>query len=257
MAKAGIDKKYPIVIFDGDKGGVGKSAACGAFADFCIARNIPIAIVDGDARNPDVGRIFNDLVPVGHANLRLHDGWMDLMDFVHANMDRIIVISMPAGIGSELTREAHKFMRMAKDLERAVGLVWVINRTIDSVNLLNSALESLGGGLHAKFVLKNLFFGEAGKFRRWDDSNTKKKFESAGGVTLELAELHERVMDKLFADVNNIMPYTAAAVPMKDIQNTPSPHKLSPSENVELHTWLQENENTFRTMAAGLGIAVE
>jgi hypothetical protein len=247
------ERNYPIVFIDGDKGGVGKSAACSALADWCIARNIPIAVVDGDARNPDVGRMFDQLVPVGHANLRVHDGWMDLMDFVHANMDRTIMISMPAGIGSELSKEAHKFMRMSKDLGRNVGLVWVINRTIDSVNLLNPALTALGEDLKAKFVLKNLFFGEAEKFRRWDDSNTKKKFESSGGLTLPFAELHERVMDKLFADVGNIMPYSAAAVPMKEFQN--SPHKLSPSENVELHTWLQENEKTFRAIADGLGIA--
>lgn len=248
-------KNYPIVFFDGDKGGVGKSAACGAFADWAQAKGLPIAVVDGDARNPDVGRIFDGVVPISQANLRLKDGWMDLTDFIHENSDRMVLISMPAGIGGELAREASRFMGMAQSLDRPVGLVWVINRTLDSINLLNAALSSFGDNLAAKIVLKNLFFGEADKFRRWDDSNTKKKFESAGGITLTLAELHERVMDKLFGDPKNIMPYSAAAMPMKEYEQ--SPHKLTPSENVELLTWLQDNDKAFRTVADRLGIVLE
>lgn len=246
---------FPIVFFDGDKGGVGKSAACGAFADWAMTKGLPIAVVDGDARNPDVGRIFDGAVPISQANLRLHDGWMDLTDFVHQNPNSMILISMPAGIGGELAREASRFMGMAKSLDRPVGLVWVINRTLDSINLLNEAQNALGSQLAAKIVLKNLFFGEADKFRRWEDSTTKKKFEASGGITLTLAELHERVMDKLFSDPKNIMPYSAAAMPMKEYEK--SPHKLTPSENVELLTWLQENDKTFRAITDKLGVSLE
>ena len=62
-------------------------------------------------------------------------------------------------------------------------------------------------------------------------------------------------MDKLFGDPKNIMPYSAAAMPMKEYEKTP--HKLTPSENVELLTWLQDNDKAFRTVVDKLGVALE
>lgn len=246
----------PILFFDGDKGGVGKSSACAAFADWAHAQRLPIAIVDGDARNADVSRIFDGVVPVRLANLRTHDGWMDLTDFVFEHGDRMILVSMPAGVGAEMKEEAPRLLAMLKEAEhRTLSLVWVINRTLDSINLLNPVLELLGAHLKGKVVLKNLFFGTEDKFRRWDDSKTRERFKEAGGIDLPFHELHERTMDKLFADQENLMPFSSASVPIKQIQE--SPHKLTPSEAVELRTWLDANAKTFAAAAQVMGIEVK
>lgn len=246
--------KMPVLLFDGDKGGVGKSTACGAFADWAIAQGIPVAIADGDSRNPDVARIFDGIVPTIRINLRLHEGWMDMIDFVQANPDKAIFVSMPAGVGSEMEYEAPRFLREIAEYDRSgISLVWVINRTQDSVNLLNSTMKAFGeNSLTSKFVLKNLFFGAEDKFGRWDTSNTKKVFEKSGGMTASMAELHERTMDKLFADSDKIVPYTQALVSPKEIAN--SVHGLSPSEATELREWLRENANTFKAMAERMGL---
>jgi len=242
----------PVILFHGDKGGVGKSWTCSVFTDWMVKRQIPTALVDGDTRNPDVSRMFGDTLPVSNANLRSHDGWMDLTDFMVAHPDKAIVVSMPAGIGGEFRKESARFSQVVEMLHRPLTMFWVINRLPDSVNLLTEATNVIGEKLHRKFVVKNLFFGDAEKFTRWDSSETRKRFEKSGGQTINLTELQERAVDKLFSDNDNIMPFSAAAVPMTDADA--SPHRLTPSENLELICWLQDNHKTLDELRPTLGI---
>lgn len=247
--------KFPIVLFDGDKGGVGKSTACGAFGDWALEQGIPIAIADGDARNADVFRIFDGIVPSVEINLRTHDGWMDLADFVHSNPDRLILVSMPAGVGAEMAHEAPRFVRQAKEFDRpGISLVWVINRTMDSINLLRESLQAFGDEKpESMFVMKNLFYGDPAKFGRWENSEIRKEFEKRGGLTVNLYELHERTMDKIFADPEKIVPYSKAKVSPRDL--AASIHGLSASEATELREWISDNAATFRLLAAKIGIS--
>lgn len=243
----------PIILVDGDKGGVGKSVVAGALVDWIFGKRHEVAVVDGDARNADVGRLFDELLPVTQADLRVHDGWMDVTDFIYSQpLHRTVVISMPAGIGGELKREAGRFAEMARQQKRPIVLAWVINRTPDSVVLLKEAIESIGADLAHKVVFKNLFFGDPDKFRRWDSSEIRKDFEKSGGMVLGFPELHERVMDKLFADPGKMMPYSAAAVPVG--QFATSEHGLTASECVELNAWLKEVNVVFANATAALGI---
>jgi hypothetical protein len=238
-----------IILVDGDKGGVGKSWTSCTILDWLLAGKQTVAAVDGDTRNPDVERMFCDSIPVLKANLRIHTGWMDMIDFMVANPAAIIVVSMPAGIGDTMKKEAAAFINNAEMLGRPLGLVWVMNRQADSVNLLNQALGLIGSALKFKVAVKNLMFGESDKFLRWDGSNTKKQFEKTGGVTIDLTELHERTVDKLMGDSTGktdvVMPFSQAVMPVNDVSK--SPHDLTPSENLELVTWLRENHNTLTT----------
>ena len=204
----------PVFICHGDKGGVGKSMECAVICDWLDKSGIEFALVDGDTRNPDVARMFKSVAPVAQLNLRTHDGWMDLTDFMSEHSHRVIVISMPAGIGEELSKEGASFVNTIRLLERPMHLFWVINRLPDSVNLLSEAEKTLGGDLAGRYVVKNLYFGPAEKFTRWDTSTTRSNFEQAGGVTLKLPELHERTVDKLYADNDAIMPFSRAVQPV-------------------------------------------
>ncbi|MEB0137680.1 MULTISPECIES: hypothetical protein [unclassified Undibacterium] len=75
----------------------------------------PIAIggalifLDGDTRNPDVSCVFADSVVVLNDTLRIHNGWMDMIDFL--------------------------------------GMLWLMNRQADSVNLLKEALAAIADRL--------------------------------------------------------------------------------------------------------------
>jgi Mrp family chromosome partitioning ATPase len=112
----------PIVFFHGDKGGVGKSWTCAVFTDYLIST----ALVDGDARNPDVSRMFDTSIPIFNTNLREHTGWMDLIDFMMKHHDKLIVISMPAGIGNEFKKELPHFAQNIRLMNRSVSMFWVI-----------------------------------------------------------------------------------------------------------------------------------
>lgn len=242
----------PVIFFDGDKGGVGKSWACCVFTDWMLKRGIACAVVDGDTQNPDVSRMFSDSLPSLNANLRSHEGWMNLTDYMFEKPDSAIVVSLPAGIGADFRREAPVFFETVKQLNRPVSVFWVINRLPDSVNLLADALDVMGNKLQNKFVIKNLFFGGEDKFGRWDNSETKKRFEKSGGKTICLSELHERAVDKLFADNETIMPFSQAAVAVHEASK--SVHKLTPSENMELIAWLQLNHDTYDNLREPLGV---
>ncbi|MGY8527634.1 nucleotide-binding protein [Paracidovorax citrulli] len=242
----------PVIVFHGDKGGVGKSTFASLFLDWMQKRQMPVALVDGDTRNPDVSRMFADSMPTVQANLRVHEGWMDLTDFMMEQTERTVAVSLPAGIGAELRKEGSRFLQTLTMLDRPLVMFWVINRLPDSVNLLNEAMQVLESGLSAKVVVKNLFFGDEDKFSRWDASETRKRFEKSGGKTIALSELHERTVDKLFAENESIMPFSTAAVPVREAAS--SPHRLTPSENMELLTWLQENHKALDSVRPTLGL---
>lgn len=133
---------------------MGKSTACGLFLDWAVKRQMPVSLVDGDTRNPDVSRMFADSMPTLQANLRIHEGWMDMTDFMMDQTDKAIVISLPAGIGAELRKEAARFCQTVAMLERPLSMFWIINRLPDSVNLLNEAMQVLDGSLASKVVVK-------------------------------------------------------------------------------------------------------
>lgn len=242
----------PVIICHGDKGGVGKSVQCSVICDWLRATGIDFALVDGDTRNPDVARMFKSTAPVAQLNLRTHDGWMDLTDFMSEHTSRVIVISMPAGIGEELNKEGATFVNTIRLLERPMHLFWVINRLPDSVNLLSEAEKTLGGDLAGRYVVKNLYFGPAEKFTRWDSSSARTAFETAGGITLKLPELHERTVDKLYADNDAIMPFSLAIQPVG--LHRDSVHNFTASENMELVHWVSTNHTTLNSIRHKLGL---
>ncbi|MFJ3317172.1 division plane positioning ATPase MipZ [Herbaspirillum huttiense] len=242
----------PVVIVDGDKGGVGKSTTAEGFIDALLHAEGSVAVVDGDTRNPDVVRMFEGMVATKSCNLRTDDGWMDLFDFVFEHKDKAVVISMPGGIGGQMATKGAEFCASMAQLNRPLHLVWVINRQVDSINLLIEANNTIGQWLHSQSVVKNCFYGDGRKFIRWDESETRKLIEKKAGKTFELAELNERVVDKLFSSPEKVVPFRDAAVDMDKIET--SIHGLTPSENMALHRWLDQTGHMFKEMRAHMGL---
>ncbi len=228
-------------VFHGDKGGVGKSFASFAFGDWLIAdRKIIPLIIDADMRNPDVARLFADVAPTRQLDLREHDGWIELASLLSEATQSEILISLPAGIGDMLDREAADWLESMQQLHRDVVLYWVINRTADSVNLLRSALRTFQGHARAMVVIRNLFFGDADRFRRWNDSKTRQAFLEAGGLEIELPDLHERIAD-----------LTAMALPAVPFSRADT---LRFGDQAELRRWRQRTSAAFDSLAAAIGI---
>jgi hypothetical protein len=109
--------------FHGDKGGVGKSFVAQSFVDWLATRGIAPLVIDSDLRNPDLARMFPDAAV--SVDLRQHEGWLELLSLLHESDREQVVVSLPAGIGAEMTAELPAFFGGLRELGREATLLWV------------------------------------------------------------------------------------------------------------------------------------
>jgi len=225
--------------FHGDKGGVGKSFVAQSFVDWLITRGTSPLVVDSDMRNPDLARMFPDVSVT--VDLRQHEGWLELLSLLHESDREQVVVSLPAGIGAEMTAELPSFFDGLRELGCEATLLWVLARTPDSINLLRSATTAFDGRARAMVALKNLFFGDPAKFGRWNESRTRSAFEDAGGVVVEFPELLDRLVDQT-ATANPPVAFSAKA------------DGLRFGDRAELRRWLEKVDALWGGLAAKLGV---
>jgi hypothetical protein len=195
-----------IIVSHGDKGGVGKSIFTYAFVDYKASQKgfdpKKLIILDADPRNADVFRMFDGFSEYGHAeriSLASKEDWMKFIDRIQDEQDKgyDYILSLPAGIGSILSKEGAKFGDLVGQLGHEITMFWTIDRMPDSINLLKRAMFDLGTKVKQTIVVKNLFFGNSESFTRWDNSSLRKLFLLNGGIEAELPELHEWVIDQV------------------------------------------------------------
>jgi hypothetical protein len=212
--------------FHGDKGGVGKSFVAASFVDWLIARRglLPL-VVDCDMRNPDLARMFSGATTTQNES-------------AHGE----VVISLPAGVGAEVADELPAFIAGAAELRREVTLLWVLSRTPDSINLLRPAMAAFAGQARAMVVLKNLFFGDASRFGRWNESKTRTAFEDANGIVVEFPDLLDRLVDQ-----------TAMAHP--PVPFSTKLEGLRFGDRSELSRWLAKVDALWTSLSSPLGVS--
>lgn len=203
-----------IVIVHGDKGGVGKSFVSQAIVNLFLMKNQKVAVIDGDTSNPDVSRMFESATPCLLTNLRVDNGWMNLMDFVMDHLGYTILLNTPAGVdGEKMERELRSLSNYIeqKSLDVELDLWWVMNHGYDSVNLFSRALDGYGRFFERVRVVCNLHFsdGNSEAFFLWNDSPLKTKIENKNAATVFFPGLNLRVVEKLF-NPENIMPFYEA-----------------------------------------------
>jgi hypothetical protein len=225
--------------FHGDKGGSGKSFAAMAFVDWLVERrkSAPL-VVDADMRNPDAHRMFEAATRTALVNLREHDGWIELASLLDEAAESEIVVSLPGNIGDVLDTELPPFIEATKPLGVTIVLWWVINRTPDSVNLLRPARAVFGDG--RSVVVRNLFFGDEPRFRRWNESKTRTEFLNAGGLEIDLPDLHERLADQ-----------TAMGLPAVRFSQLEG---MRFGDRAEMRRWLDVVDRGFSQVADTIGV---
>jgi hypothetical protein len=230
-------------LFHGDKGGVGKSFAAAAFGEYLLGKARPITVVESDARNADAGRYFDGAAAVKKIDLRQTDGWIEFLTLLHQDENDDIIVSLPSGIGGVLTANAPRLLAAVADLKRSLTVWWVLSRTVDSVVLLAPVTTAFGTAPGVKVVaLRNLHYGESGKFRRWNDGKVRDKFLKSGGIEADLPELHELAVDATFG-----------AMPAKRFSvNGESGLEYGPK--VFLREWVAEVTGTFDRLAEDVGV---
>ena len=83
------------------------------------------------------------------------------------------------------------------ELNRKLITLWVINRQRDSLELLKEYREALPGS--TTHVIRNAYFGDEIKFELYNNSNIRESIEGAGGKSLMLPDLADRVSDDLYS----------------------------------------------------------
>lgn len=187
----------PIFIVGGSKGGVGKSTTSVGLIDTLQERSEDILLIESDTSNPDVWKMYKDEVKNELIDLDDANGWIDLVNICDKHPDAIVVVNTAARNNKGVTAYGETLNNTLAELKRKLVTLWVINRQRDSLELLKEYMEGLPEStIH---VIRNGYFGEERKFELYNTAKIKKAVEDAGGKSLTLPDLADRVSDDLFS----------------------------------------------------------
>ena len=188
----------PIVLVSGSKGGVGKSIATMAVLDYLTTANRFVKLIETDLANPDVWKSYGRSVESELVDLDQEEGWINLVNTFEADPHSTYVINTPARNNEAVRQYGSVLLDSLKELERRLVTLWIINRQRDSLELLESYLESMPTG--TVHVIRNGYFGDARKFELYEQSSVKRAIKEQGGLSLFLPDLADRVTDALYTE---------------------------------------------------------
>ena len=188
-----------IIMVTADKGGTGKSTFARILAHVLIKRQIKTLAYDADLRNSQLCRHYDGAFPDGvrTVNLSMGEDINALLDSLAEDYP-VILLDLPAGIGEliELLETRLTLSQVAKENGYRLTFATVLNRGLDCINSLRSLIDAFGDEAD-HVVVKNLHFGSAEKFKRFDSSKTKNTLEAMGTQVITMPDLDDDVVDKL------------------------------------------------------------
>jgi len=232
-----------VFLVHGDKGGVGKSFLAAVLVEYLVQRTGDAAVVDADARNADLHAVFSEVdMPTLHADLRGEDGWIEFASFLERIPHTNVVVSLPAGVGDEVTQNRDFFGEALQDLRRSLVAFWVLNRTPHSVALLRPFMDHYADTARAMVAVRNLFFGAPDRFARWNASKTREAFLAVGGLEMNLDDLNDGIADATFLHL-----------PPRRFSDDAA---LNYGERMALHRWLRRSYAGLDALGDRLGAGV-
>lgn len=229
-----------IVLFAGDKGGVGKSMGCMSFIEWSLARAMNYELIEGDTSNDNVYKSYKNAIESHRFNLGVSDGWREMTDLIETKKDINLVVNTPARIDEIIRKEAEILETVCKALDQKICIFWMINRQRDSVVSFKRAKSIFKNSPF--IVVKNLYFGDAKKFVIWDESEVKKQFDQEGGITLEYPELNDRAIDRV---VNPRLTFSGAIAISEAENDKLGNSKIMISDKTDIQRWLKSINTLF------------
>jgi hypothetical protein len=150
---------------------------------------------DGDRRNAQLIRHYQQILG-GVTSIDIsHKGEADAL-LNHLETSNVVLVDMPAGAGEWFeTLEADlNLIEAAAELGYRLTLVSVISRVKDSINALRLLMEYCDRRVDYVAV-KNLYFGEANQFARFDSSKTREQFLEFSGIEILMPALFDATYD--------------------------------------------------------------
>ena len=155
-------------------------------------------LFETDTANPDVYKAHKVSGLTTAIELDTSEGWIDLVNFADKTRGRPLVINTAARNLTAVTKFGKTLESTLGELDRELITLWTINRQRDSLELMADYLETLPvSDRHILHVVRNLYFGEPEKFQLYNDSESRKRVESAGGKNIDFPDLADRVADDL------------------------------------------------------------
>lgn len=197
----------PILVTDGDKGGVGKSHLMRLLTYLLAVNSIQWAGFDLDPRNAHLER-FHQKFDVTRLDWTRPAAWEQLYQGI-MSLDRTktVLIDLPSQCGPVINDEYPRLVRTANHLERAVLRFWTLSHEFDSVNLLAHSASTID--CSNTFAILNLRNANRGDFNLWNTSKTRRSLLSAGGTELFMPKLPDAVANKIEAE--NLSFFEAAS----------------------------------------------
>lgn len=191
------EKMKRFVIVTGDKGGVGKSTFARALFDFYISQKFPCIGYDADTRNPQLERHFcKELVHC--VNIFERGGADRLLTDLETESPALVLVDMPAQSGGYFTKfeKEMAFFDSLKELGYRPTMVSVLNRVIDSVNVLNTLHEYCKDKVDY-VIVKNLFYSadDGSRFERYNEWEGRQKLIEEGAIEIEIKDLFFKTYD--------------------------------------------------------------
>ena len=184
-----------IIWVTGGKGGTGKSTFARGLLDTLRAAGIKVVAFDGDPDNSQLFRFYKNAdAQVTRIPIHKRNGADDIIMEMEESETPIILVDVPAGGGNLLTglEDEVGFLSALEEVGYHMTVVTVLSRIKDSVNQLKLAMDVTEDYNNiAHVAVKNLYYGEANKFRFLERAKTKQRLLEIGGVEIEIADLYE------------------------------------------------------------------
>ena len=201
MADAQAQKKPKRVVWvTGGKGGTGKSTFSRGLLDTLLTAKVDVAAFDGDPDNAQLFRYYKSTeANVTRIGIKERDGVDDVITEMEEAGTDVILIDVPAGGGQVLLglEEEVGFLSAMAEVGYQLTIVTVLSRIKDSVNQLKLAMDITEGFGVRHVAVRNLYYGDADKFRCLDRSKTKQRLEQDGGVVLDMRDLYEDTYERV------------------------------------------------------------
>ncbi|WP_454888723.1 nucleotide-binding protein [Sphingobium indicum] len=230
----------PIIVVNGDKGGIGKSLIARILAAFLRSAGYLVVGFDCDARNAHLDRYYRSVMPVTRAYLRHTDGWGLLLDgWENSPSNAALLVDMPGNVGDALEREMHRVNRAVAKLNRDILHVWVIDEEEDGITLLNRVKDFAPP--EKTLIVMNGRFGDSPRsFVLWHESELREEMLAAGASETFIPALQIRPRTKI----------ARARCPFDDL----SMLTLSVSEQVDFELWWDDIIRAFRPFCVQSGL---
>lgn len=182
----------------GEKGGVGKSVASRALAQYFIDRERPFTGFDTDRSHTTFTRFYGD-----YAAPVIVDSYEEL-DAIASTFEDVaddeeqhsVIVDLAAQTAAPLARwiKDSDLLPLLAEMGIAVNFWHLADAGKDSVDLLAKLVATHGAGPNY-FVVRNL--GRGSDFSQLDDSAALKDALAMGAHVVSLPELHEGCMRKI------------------------------------------------------------